>query len=193
MAELAEQRLKAFQEEFGLIRTRGKGQGMHIAKTKADKAPGQLLSHACLCPALPEGGSHPHAVGQKNAQQQARFTKSPTSNCLSLHPAGACNVGPMHSLMFHRYQKLPLVCGSEGVLVWRFAGYRKVPKPLASVPKKSVVKLKRDTANKAGSMKKQVLCMQRQCLKSSARLSACYLLLCRSIPCLALLLMPRML
>ncbi|CAK0786512.1 hypothetical protein CVIRNUC_009725 [Coccomyxa viridis] len=34
-------------------------------------------------------------------------------------------------------------------------GYRKVPKPLASVPKKSVVKLKRDTANKAGSMKKQ--------------------------------------
>ena len=65
------QRLEAFQEEFGLIRTRGKGQGMHIAKTKADKAPGQLLSHACLCPALPEGGSHPHAVGQKNAQQQA--------------------------------------------------------------------------------------------------------------------------
>ena len=76
----------------------------------------------------------------------------------------------MHSLMFHRYQKLLLVCGSEGVLVWCFAGYRKVPKPLASVPKKSVVKLKRDTANKAGSMKKQVLCMQRQCLKSSATL-----------------------
>ena len=44
MAELAEQRLKAFEEEFGLIRTRGKGQGMHIPKTKAEKAPGQLLS-----------------------------------------------------------------------------------------------------------------------------------------------------
>ena len=71
MAELAEQRLKAFEEELGLIRTRGKGQGMHIAKTKAEKAPGQLLSHACLCPALPEGGSHPHAVGQKNAQSAA--------------------------------------------------------------------------------------------------------------------------
>ena len=58
MAELAEQRLKAFEEEFGLIRTRGKGQGMHIPKTKAEKASGQLLSHACLCLALPEGGSH---------------------------------------------------------------------------------------------------------------------------------------
>ena len=108
--------------------------------------------------------------------------KALQATALTLHPAGACNVGAMHSLMFHRYQKLLLVCGSEGVLVWCFAGYRKVPKPLASVPKKSVVKLKRDTANKAGSMKKQVLCMQRQCLKSSARLSACYLLLCRSTP-----------
>ena len=71
MAELAEQRLKAFEEEFGLIRTRGKGQAMHIPKTKAEKAPGQLLSHACLCLALPEGGSHLHAVGQRHAQSAA--------------------------------------------------------------------------------------------------------------------------
>ena len=95
------------------------------------------------------------------SQQQAHFTKGPTSNWLSLHPAGACNVGPMHLLTFHSYQKLPLVCRSEGVLAWCFAGSRKVPKPLATVPKKSVVKLKRDTAKKAGSNQKQVHCMLR--------------------------------
>ena len=53
-------------------------------------------------------------------------------------------------------------------MVWCCTGRPKVPKPLASVPKKSVVKLKRDTANKASSSKKQVVCVLPQCLESSA-------------------------
>ena len=49
MAELAEQRLKAFEEEFSLIRTHGKGQSMLTSKPKAGKASGQLLTHTSLC------------------------------------------------------------------------------------------------------------------------------------------------
>ena len=66
------------------------------------------------------------------------------------------------------------------MLVWCFAGYRKVPKPLATVPKKSVVKLKRDTVKKAGSIQKQVLCMLPQCLEPNAPMPACCLLSRRS-------------
>ena len=65
----------------------------------------------------------------------------------------------MHLLMVPSYSKFLLGCSNKRLLAWCSAGRPKVPRPLASVPKKSVVKLKRDTAKKAGNVQEQVFRM----------------------------------